>query len=72
MRIKMKYEHNWNSPTPPPTITYDGCVAVLGRYGNGEEVYLEYEVKYEDSSLRGYFTVDGHNVTENVVGWKYL
>ena len=70
--MKLTYEHNWNSPTTPPTITFDGCVAVIGRYGNGEEVYLEYEVEYYDSSLHGYFTVDGDDVTEYIKGWKYL
>lgn len=67
----MSYKHDWYHTSTPPTNLIDGFIGVLGIYYNGEEVYLEYEVKYEDSSY-GYFTVDGDDVTKHLKGWKYL
>ena len=67
----MKYEHDWNSISTPPTILNDGYIAVLGRYYNGEEVYLEYSKIY-DADAFAYFTADGDDVTKHLKGWKYF
>jgi hypothetical protein len=68
----MKYKHDWNSMSTPPIIySNGGYVAVLGRYYNGEEVYLEYEPIY-DSIGFAFFTADGDDVTKHLKGWKYF
>ena len=68
----MKYKHDWNSISTPPTNLIDGCIGVVVKYWNGEEAILEFEIEFEDSSLFGFFTLDGRDMSKYVKGWKYL